>query len=271
MAEENYGLENLFDPKEPEDETADLTVCCGEQTWLLHSDLMAKNSDFFKTAIDVPMKEKAENKIEIVDMEQDIFGKVVNFIYTQELNVEPETVALLLEAAERFQIEELKENIGLKIEKSMMNKENVIEFARLAQLFNVKALKKSSLIFIRTKNVELKAKDIQAVPYLFIRLMSIQKKQLKMLMSAKTAMEKEKNKEIASLKNNLSIAESSRNYDHFYNDYSDDDDRYRARGNYRGHEERMFGSFGPRLGRPSSPSPDNICDTGCGHCGSCYM
>ena len=111
---------------EPNDETADITVLCGETNFKLHSELMCKKSNFFKVALDIPMTEKKEKRVEIRDVEIEIFQKVIEFLYKDNLEFEIESeLAGLLDAADRFDIEELKDQISGNVSKIL--EENEIE------------------------------------------------------------------------------------------------------------------------------------------------
>ena len=65
------------DSEEKPEDCADVMVVCGEDTYHLHSRRLVHMSNFFKTALDIPMKEKEEKKIEVKEVDPAIFHCVV--------------------------------------------------------------------------------------------------------------------------------------------------------------------------------------------------
>ena len=101
----------LYDSKEElkqAEDIADVIILCGEDTHHLHSRRLADKSSFFKTALDIPMVEKKENKIEIKEVDPKIFKKVINYMYEERLEFDKETeLSQILDAADHFDMEEL--------------------------------------------------------------------------------------------------------------------------------------------------------------------
>ena len=195
----------------PNDETADITVLCGETTFKLHSELMSTKSNFFKAALDMPMKEKKEKRVEIKHVEIEIFQKVIEFIYEDNLEFEIESeLAGLLDAADRFDIEEFKdkicENVSQIIEENEIedkkvkflanqlmkivssNKEEeggqkskdttkdasqlyILEVAHLAKIFNAVKLLSVCAEFVVRMEIQIKLEDINENPKLVVKIL----------------------------------------------------------------------------------------------------
>ena len=62
----------------PGDSSADLVVICGEDVHRLHSALLASKAGFFEAALNAPMVEREEGKINIRGVEPEIFKKVLS-------------------------------------------------------------------------------------------------------------------------------------------------------------------------------------------------
>ena len=93
-------------------EAPDVTVTCGPLTLSLHSFVLATHSKFFATMLDAPMVEKESRKVAVKNMEPEVFRKVLGFMYTKKLSLDVVSqLEEMLEAADRFDMEELKERI----------------------------------------------------------------------------------------------------------------------------------------------------------------
>ena len=53
---------------------------CGEDTHRVHSKILADTSNFFKTALDIPMVEKEEKKIGAKEIDPKTFKKVIQYM-----------------------------------------------------------------------------------------------------------------------------------------------------------------------------------------------
>jgi len=166
------------DLKEKDEERADVTVVCGEDTYHLHSKRLAQKSKFFKTALDVPMKEKKEKKIEVKDVDPKIFGKVIHYMYHGTLQFDKEThLENILDAAERFDMEELKDEIGKQIVEAL-DKENVFDMAVLAELYNANMLLSECIEYVVKENISIKEEDVKMFPNIYFRIIEKLRKHL---------------------------------------------------------------------------------------------
>jgi len=166
------------DLKEKDEERADVTVVCGEDTYHLHSKRLAQKSKFFKTALDIPMKEKQEKKIEVKDVDPEIFGKVVHYMYHETLQFDKEThLENILDAAERFDMEELKDEIGKQMVEAL-DKENVFYMAGLAELYNANLLLSKCIGYVVKENISIKEEDVKKHPNVCIGIIEKLRKHL---------------------------------------------------------------------------------------------
>ena len=86
---------------------ADLVVTCGDREWKVHSVILAVRSPFFKAAVTNNMVEKLDMKIDIKELDPNTMEHVINFMYGVSNGNVP--VQFMFEAAERFQMKDLKE------------------------------------------------------------------------------------------------------------------------------------------------------------------
>ena len=131
---------------------ADLTVTCGDKEWKVHSVLLAARSPFFKTAVTTNMVEKLDMKIDIKEFDPNAMEQVINFMYG--IPKENGPVQFLFEAAERFQMNDLKE-YAVEIAKKEMSVENVVELGHIAQLFSIEDFLADCAAFIAENDVPL--------------------------------------------------------------------------------------------------------------------
>ena len=135
---------------------ADLTVTCGDREWKVHSVLLAVRSPFFKAAVTTNMMEKLEMKVDVKEFDPNAMDEVINFMYG--IPKENAPAQFLFEAAERFQMKDLKE-YAVKIAKKEMSVENVVEFGHIAEMFSIEDLLTDCATFIAKNDVSLSGED----------------------------------------------------------------------------------------------------------------
>jgi speckle-type POZ protein len=92
---------------------ADVTFDVGGEQFMAHKALLAARSSVFKAELFGHMKEKATSLVQIDDMDPNVFGAMLHFIYTDSLpKIDPlDTMVMsqhLLVAADRYNLERLK-------------------------------------------------------------------------------------------------------------------------------------------------------------------
>jgi len=183
------------DFKEKQKDCGDVIVVCGEETHQLHSWRLAHKSKFFKTALDIPMKEKQEKKIEVKEVDPVIFHCVVHYIYHGTLAFDKEIqLENILDAADRFDMEELKDEIGNQM-KEDIDKDNVLDMAALAELYNANKFLRDCIDYVIKHNVAVKIEDFRKYPNVVIGILDEQKNRLKDAEDNLVAKEKERNED----------------------------------------------------------------------------
>ena len=153
-------------------EAANVTVVCGEDTYHLHADLLAAKSRFFATALDIAMVEKREGKVVVKEVKPETFKKVVDYIYENKLEDEEGGMDLgeMLEAADRFDMEELKGDICVKF-KGDIDATNVLTIGNLADTFNAKRLLGACVQFLVEQATVLAREEVARSPGLVVALL----------------------------------------------------------------------------------------------------
>ena len=157
-----------------ETDSADVTLVCEDKEWQLHSAVLEMRSPFFKAAIANEMKEKNEKKIVINDLDPKTVEDVVNYMHG--IPIAGGSVPALLEAAERFQMMDMKEEVAMVAVKSI-SKENVLELGYLAERYKVEQLLKSCERFIVDESVKLSIEEAEKMPRLSARILDTTRKE----------------------------------------------------------------------------------------------
>ncbi|KAK8050254.1 hypothetical protein PG994_011984 [Apiospora phragmitis] len=64
---------------------SDVTVKCDDTVWQLHKTILCARSTYFAKALAGPFKEAATGKCDILEVNSEVFGEVVEFIYTGQI------------------------------------------------------------------------------------------------------------------------------------------------------------------------------------------
>jgi len=167
-------------------EAPDVTVTCGSLTLPLHSFLLATDSKFFATMLDAPMVEKERKKINIKDVDHEVFEKVILFIYTTELDFDVmRQLEGMLDAAERFDMEELKtvikgvvkefifisDEVGFSSTREV-TRDFLVNTGTLAEMYNAEELLDLAASEIVNHGITLEKKEVSKSPGLAVAVMA---------------------------------------------------------------------------------------------------
>ena len=143
-----------------------VTVVCGEDIHFIPGNKLIDQSQFFARALAVPMVEKKERKVIIKDIESGVFAKVVKFLTEGLYQFDVKTEAWeALEAADRFDIKELKKTVCIDM-KGKMEIDNVKAVLSLAERSNAKQLFKAAFAFMHENGIKLEMEDVAKNPNL---------------------------------------------------------------------------------------------------------
>ena len=164
-------------------EFSDLEIECDWDKFRCHQSILAARSPVLKAMIQ-DGKEKAKKaeqllKIEVDDVDREVFGVMLTFIYTGDLKKKTsyfgtplekfliEKASELMEVADKYQLDLLKEVWEEKL-CSMLNVENSMEFLVLGDLYQASKLKKMALSLVNRKRKS-KKEDSNVYKNLFSR------------------------------------------------------------------------------------------------------
>ena len=173
---------------------ADLRVTCGPLTLHLHSAVLAAASDFFATMLAAPMVERESGQINVRDMDHQVFRNVVKFIYRKELTFDVSSqLEGMLEAAERFQMEELQSLVG---EVAMATSccrgcRNIVRIGVLAERFHQGELLELVADKIARLRMELEEEEVVGSPKLAAAVMERYEKQIEAMKKPMLGMDSE--------------------------------------------------------------------------------
>ncbi|XP_057318380.1 speckle-type POZ protein B-like [Microplitis mediator] len=131
---------------------SDVIFVVGNQKFNAHKIILSARSPVFLAMFTHEMKEKRDNEVTIPDIEPEIFNKLLEFIYTDDINNLDMDAASLLEAANKYQLLKLKSLCEESLFKSA-SINNAIELMILADLHNANQLFERVLELI-IKNIE---------------------------------------------------------------------------------------------------------------------
>jgi len=165
-------LDSLFTSQEH----SDVKVKCGEKEFNCHKIILSSRSPVFKAMLELNMKENQTGRIEIKDMNLDVFEDMLKYIYTCEAPNIDDHALELFSAADLYQLEDLKKLCELKL-CSGIDVGNCINLLIFGDLHQALTLKKAVLDFV-SKNMNMKKisewkQSLIANPNLMFEVMEI--------------------------------------------------------------------------------------------------
>jgi len=129
-----------------EDDTySDCILVCGEETLKAHKLILATRSSVFRAMFDTDMIEGRESRVVVEDLEVPVVKGLLKYLYSNQ--VEEEISSGLLEAAEKYDLQDLKSACEVVLKKSI-TKDNAVDILQLADLFRADYLKEAAVEFI---------------------------------------------------------------------------------------------------------------------------
>ncbi|XP_057318507.1 speckle-type POZ protein B-like isoform X2 [Microplitis mediator] len=128
-------LKELYDSKI----NSDVTLVVGNEKFKAHKIILSARSPVFFAMFTHEMKEKKDSEVDIPDIDPEIFNKMLQFIYTDEINNLDIDAVYLLEAADKYQLLNLKSLCEESLPKSVRI-DNAIKLMILADLHNANQL-----------------------------------------------------------------------------------------------------------------------------------
>lgn len=132
---------------------SDVTIYVNDKKYLAHKSILAARSSVFEAMLKHNTKENELNRIDIVDIDDQVFLEALRFIYTGKVQ-NLETMAFeLLAVADKYDLENLKIICEQKLHE-MLSVETVVKILVTADMYNVQNLKKRSIDYFRTYSID---------------------------------------------------------------------------------------------------------------------
>ena len=133
-------------------ELSDIQIKCQEETFDAHQLILSARSPVLKRMLESDMAEKKRKVIEIKEINSDIVKEMLKYIYTgkciiNDVNVDPQTVKQLFEAANMYQLDSLKAFCG-DILISTLVPDNALSLLLLGDMYNAEELKKLAMAMV---------------------------------------------------------------------------------------------------------------------------
>ncbi|KAK2868847.1 hypothetical protein Q7C36_000718 [Tachysurus vachellii] len=130
----------------------DCSLFVGGQEFKAHKSILAARSPVFNAMFEHKMEESKKNRVDISDVEPDVFREMMVFIYTDKAPNLEKMADHLLAAADKYALERLK----VMCEEALCNSlsvENVADILILADLHSAEQLKTQAIDFINRCSV----------------------------------------------------------------------------------------------------------------------
>ena len=133
-------------------ELSDIQIKCQDETFDAHQLILSARSPVLKRMLESDMAEKKRKVIEIKEINSDIVKEMLKYIYTgkciiNDVNVDPQTVKQLFEAANMYQLDSLKAFCG-DILISTLVPDNALSLLLLGDMYNAEELKKLAMAMV---------------------------------------------------------------------------------------------------------------------------
>ncbi|CAL8116395.1 unnamed protein product [Orchesella dallaii] len=139
----------------------DVTVSTGETTFKAHKAILSARSSVFAAMFDANMIERETATVQIVDFDDEVVKGMLEHLYTGETTVIDNRAQELLQIAEKYNLDGLKEDCEYAVG-DKLSKGNAAEILALACTHNAPILKAQVIRFISKNKEELmKMKSFQ--------------------------------------------------------------------------------------------------------------
>jgi len=132
---------------ENESRNSDVIINCNGKVFNCHKFILGARSPVFNAMFQADMKEGNAREVNIDNLDPKVLGDMLQFIYTGKIPNTDEFMKDLLEAANYYQLEQLK----IACEESLcliLQSNNCIGFLIFADTFSANLLRKKSLVMV---------------------------------------------------------------------------------------------------------------------------
>ena len=136
-------ISNLWENKT----LSDVTIKCDEKTIEAHTLILASGSPVLAAMFHNDFKENRERVVEIRDLNHQVVESLVRYIYTGDVDLENEDAADLMVAADKYEVDSLKEECTLFLSNNVTI-DNASRYLVLSHLHNSIILQRATLKFM---------------------------------------------------------------------------------------------------------------------------
>ncbi len=126
---------------------SDVTLLVGERRFAAHKALLAARSPVFRAMFQANTKEGQSGHVDVVGVDHDVFQRMLAFIYTGRAGDIGAVAADLLAAADRYQLDQLKEICEVELVRQL-SATNAAQSLMLADIYSLAQLKQRTIRFI---------------------------------------------------------------------------------------------------------------------------
>ncbi|XP_065216037.1 speckle-type POZ protein B-like [Planococcus citri] len=152
------GIETLF----MDNKFSDITICVKNQEYPAHKNILAARCPYFRKMFNADWKEKNLDSIELKLIDETVFEEVLRYIYSGSLEKVKTMATQLLEAADMFDLEELKLVCEEELLTNLSTK-TAVDLLVLADRYNAKNLKAQTINYVKMNsyNPDMLSAEIQ--------------------------------------------------------------------------------------------------------------
>jgi len=135
-------IESMFDTGR----FSDCIIACGGREFPCHKFILSARSSVFDAMFSHDMREHVQNRVDIEDLDAKVVLEMIKYIYSGQVTELDFKAADLLTAAEKYDLEELKNMCVTNLCNSIRN-DNVLDMLVLVETYDLPELRKSALEF----------------------------------------------------------------------------------------------------------------------------
>lgn len=154
------------------EEGADYSLLCGTEEFRVHSLVLTTRSPFFKALLTNGMKETGSKSTTVTAWSPEALRLMIAFMYGGDVPASSGLTAELLELADFYMMEDLKE-IATSLAKNELNQTNYRRICEVAEKIKTKDLVEECAKFLVSKAEDLDLQWVQSLPTVCLATMQL--------------------------------------------------------------------------------------------------
>ncbi|CAK8695986.1 unnamed protein product [Clavelina lepadiformis] len=151
-------LKKLNEDRKCSDSLCDITIHTSAKDFEVHKCVLGVASDFFRKMFTSNMRERNEAAANITDVSATIMEIVIEYMYTCRVKITDENVYELLEAADYFQLDEIKNFCSCHLQENISEINCIMKWS-FARRYNIMSLVKLGELFIKQNFLDILKSD----------------------------------------------------------------------------------------------------------------